>query len=303
MQELDEIILAAVDMFPCRAMDKAEFDRWPGALEALLLRGVLFAREKRAPLGHPNDKVCQFDVSLEGLCRDLRKAFELHGGDVSNLSDGLFALGQLAAGESSADYPVYMGAALAASQSNAIAKRIRGRSERHPCILLTPTYPRFSVEQTDYFDNLGIVFASLSQLLKTDRTEPLSFKADALLPVLQKRLGTNTPFLTAGSSVRLVVRRAAQTVNLDGREIILSANGFAVFFRAAEKVHYGEGFLTYSEMLALTNRAGHRDLLREIRDQFESQGLSRDEAFELVKTVHGRGMTVALAHTQIDVGE
>ena len=59
--------------------------------------------------------------------------------------------------------------------------------------------------------------------------------------------------------------------------------------------------LTYQELYALTNRATHRDVINELRDKLQKQGLTREQAFDLVKTVHGRGLTISLPGQDIDI--
>lgn len=100
---------------------------------------------------------------------------------------------------------------------------------------------------------------------------------------------------------RLRIFRTRRTLRLDGRDIVLSLTGFDAFCGAAEKVVAGEVMLTYQELHTLTNRASHRDVINEIRDQFQKHGLSREQAFGLVKIIHGRGMTIGLSAHDIDV--
>lgn len=102
---------------------------------------------------------------------------------------------------------------------------------------------------------------------------------------------------------RLQIFRARRTLRLDGRDIVLSMTGFDAFLGAAEKVVAGEVMLTYQELHSLTNRASHRDVINELRDQFEKHGLSREQAFELVKTIHGRGMTIGLPRSDIGIND
>jgi len=106
--------------------------------------------------------------------------------------------------------------------------------------------------------------------------------------------------LTADAA-RLQVSRSRRTVRLDGRDFVLSLTEFDAFLGAAEKVAVGQVMLTYQELYALTNRATHRDVINEIRDKLQKQGLTREQAFDLVKTVHGRGVTFGLPGPDIDI--
>lgn len=105
----------------------------------------------------------------------------------------------------------------------------------------------------------------------------------------------------APAAARLQISRSRQAVRFDGRDIILSLNEFKCFFGAAEMVAMGQVMLTYQEIHALTNRASHRDVINELRDKLQKQGLSRQQAFDLVKTVHGRGLTIGLPEHEIDI--
>lgn len=128
----------------------------------------------------------------------------------------------------------------------------------------------------------------------TDRLEPGRL-ADAA------RTSATVTEAEAVPEARLRISRARRTVHLDGSDIVLSLTGFDAFLGAAEKVVAGEVMLTYQEIHSLTNRASHRDVINELRDQFEKHGLTREQAFDLVKTIHGRGMTIGLSRSDIDV--
>ena len=100
---------------------------------------------------------------------------------------------------------------------------------------------------------------------------------------------------------RLLISRSRRSVQLDGRDFVPSLTEFDCFLGAAEKVAAGLVMLTYQDLYALTNRATHRDVINELRDKLQKQGLTRDQAFDLVKTVHGRGLTINLPGQDIDI--
>ena len=110
---------------------------------------------------------------------------------------------------------------------------------------------------------------------------------------------SSTPAPETVSEPRLQIFRGRRTLRFDGRDIVLSMVGFDAFVGAAEKVVAGEVMLTYQEIHSLTNRASHRDVLKEIRDQLEQHGITRENAFGLVKTKHGRGITIGLSPDDI----
>ncbi len=100
---------------------------------------------------------------------------------------------------------------------------------------------------------------------------------------------------------RLQISRGRRTLRFDGRDVVLSMVGFDAFVGAAQKVVAGDVLLTYQELHSITNRSGHRDVLKEIRDQLEQHGIARQDAFGLVKTKHGRGVTIGLSPDDIDI--
>lgn len=127
---------------------------------------------------------------------------------------------------------------------------------------------------------------------------------DRLAP--ERIAGSVTHAVTANDSAmpataRLQTSRSHRSVRLDGRDFILSLTEFDCFIGAAEKVATGQVMLTYQEIYALTNRASLRDVINELRDKFQKQGLSRQQAFNLVRTVHGRGLTIGLPGHEIDI--
>jgi len=109
------------------------------------------------------------------------------------------------------------------------------------------------------------------------------------------------PDFAASKIARLLISRSRRSVQLDGRDFVLSLTEFDCFLGAAEKVAAGQVMLTYQELYALTNRATHRDVINELRDKLQKQGLTREQAFDLVKTVHGRGLTISLPGQDIDI--
>ncbi|NJO54681.1 MAG: hypothetical protein HC829_07450 [Bacteroidales bacterium] len=109
------------------------------------------------------------------------------------------------------------------------------------------------------------------------------------------------PTSEMAAPARLQISRGRRTLRLDGRDVVLSLTGFDAFLAAAEKIVAGDVMLTYQEIYALTRRASHRDVVNELRDQFQKHGLTREEAFALVKTVHGRGLTVGLPAGDVDI--
>ena len=127
--------------------------------------------------------------------------------------------------------------------------------------------------------------------------EALDTESDRLLT---NRLGKVAKSASSGPEPetapepRLQISRGRRTLRFDGRDVVLSIVGFEAFVGAAEKVVAGDVMLTYQELHSLTNRSGHRDVLKEIRDQLEQHGIARKDAFDLVKTKHGRGVTIGL---------
>ena len=132
--------------------------------------------------------------------------------------------------------------------------------------------------------------------------EALDSDADRLLTDrLRKAARPASPAagLQAASEPRLQIFRGRRILRFDGRDVVLSMVGFDALVGAAEKVIAGEVMLTYQELHSLTNRSGHRDVLKEIRDQLEQHGITRKDAFALVKTKHGRGVTIGLSADDI----
>lgn len=145
----------------------------------------------------------------------------------------------------------------------------------------------------------GISTADIRDVLIPDNTGSERLEPERL--AVAARTTANAVGAEPAPEPRLQVFRARRVLRLDGRDIVLSMNGFDAFCGAAEKVVAGEVMLTYQELHSRTNRASHRDVMNELRDQLENHGLSRAQAFDLVKTVRGRGMTIGLAKSDIDI--
>lgn len=100
---------------------------------------------------------------------------------------------------------------------------------------------------------------------------------------------------------RLTISRSRRTVCLDGNLFMPSPAGFQCILGAAHKVISGQVVLTYQELYELTNRATHRDVIKEVRDQLEELGLSREACLEFLKTLHSRGVTISIPAREIEI--
>lgn len=100
---------------------------------------------------------------------------------------------------------------------------------------------------------------------------------------------------------RLTISRSRRTVCLDSKVFIPSPAVFACVLGAALKVVSGQVLLTHQELYELTNRTNHRDVIKELRDQLEGLGLSREICRAFVKTIHGRGVTIDILPEEIEI--
>ena len=137
--------------------------------------------------------------------------------------------------------------------------------------------------------------------------EVMTTSASGVERLASERIIRNAPFtepeagVAGPAAARLQISRSRQAVRFDGKDFILSQNEFDCFLGAAKMVAMGQVLLPYQEICTLTNRATYRDVINELRNKFQKQGLSRQQAFDLVKTVHGRGLTIGLPVHEIDI--
>jgi len=145
----------------------------------------------------------------------------------------------------------------------------------------------------------GISVLDFSEVMIPDQSG--ADRLDLARILAEPHVAATSSDAAASRTARLMISRSRRSVQLDGRDFVLSLTEFDCFLGAAEKVAAGQVMLTYQELYALTNRATHRDVINELRDKLQKQGLTREQAFDLVKTVHGRGLTISLPGQDIDI--
>jgi hypothetical protein len=155
----------------------------------------------------------------------------------------------------------------------------------------------FDASAVLHLKEAGFSTAGLDDVLVSDNTGSERLQLDRLIAAA--RPTADVAGADAEAEPRLQIFRAQRVMRLDGRGIVLSMTAFDAFCGAAEKVVEGKIMLTYQELCSRTNRTNHRDVINELRDQLERHGLPREQTFELVETVHGRGITIGLAKSDI----
>lgn len=232
-----------------------------------------------------------FTIDPDRLASAIAAASGLSGG-VTKVADGMWLLGRIPSG--SAVVLCTCDRALKAPGSILVIKSVA------PDLDAIVVIPRLSTATRLRLEEASLATASLEEVTDCDHRS----RMERLDPERLRRIVCNRAS-TAGASddarSRLEISRSHQSVRLDGQDIVLSLTGYDALLGAAEKLVSGGGMLSYRELHSLTNRASHRDVINELRDQLEKQGLSRQEAFELVKTVHGRGMAIGLERGEVHI--
>lgn len=232
-----------------------------------------------------DDDLKRFGIDAGRLARQIGASGALAGA-VSTVVDGVWVIGKTPSG-----ITVFLCSDLDPLNSPGMVVAIRAATDGAASVLIGN---RFSADLV-----LRLRAAGLSTL---ELGEALDAESDRLLTT---RLGKVAESASPGAEPktapepRLQISRGRRTFRFDGRDVVLSMVGFGAFVGAAEKVVAGDVMLTYQELHSLTNRSGHRDVLKEIRDQLEQHGIAREDAFDLVKTKHGRGVTIGLPPEEI----
>ena len=99
---------------------------------------------------------------------------------------------------------------------------------------------------------------------------------------------------------RLVLAKTAQTVTLDDRHLHFSPQLQRLVLMLAQQALTKDPILSHQVIGGETGRES-RDLIRDLRANLASQGLSKGEANALIKTVSPRGYRIGLDPAEISL--
>ena len=99
---------------------------------------------------------------------------------------------------------------------------------------------------------------------------------------------------------RLVLAKTAQTVTLDDRHLHFSPQLQRLLLMLAQQALTKDPILSHQVIGGETGRES-RDLIRDLRANLASQGLSKAEAKALIKTVSPRGYRLGLDPAEISL--
>jgi len=105
---------------------------------------------------------------------------------------------------------------------------------------------------------------------------------------------------TPAQAPRLVVDKAAQTVMLDDRHLHFPSQLQRLVLMLAKQALSKDPILSHQVIGGVTGRES-RDLIRDLRANLASQGLTKAEANALIKTISPRGYRIGLDPSEISL--
>lgn len=234
------------------------------------------------PLDHHADQTLapddlrSFRIDSERLVMVLAEASGFD--NAASLLPGLWHMGRLASGRA-----VFLALHEDAIVQPGLVLALRAAASGAPTTLLAPEIPPALQLR---FSEAGIDVAVLRSVLS-----PSSSGID-VINVAALEAPAHTP--------RLVIAKSAQTVTLDDRHLHFSPQLQRLVLMLAEQALSKDPILSHQVIGGETGRES-RDLIRDLRANLASQGLSKAEANALIKTVSPRGYRIGLDPSEISL--
>ena len=305
-------LLRQSDRHPVGRLDGVDLEGAdPRLVERLLARGVL--REVQ-PLGHVDDRVvavssrgCQA-VSIDGgeadadidprtlrqLEIDLPALAELVGhsaglvGPIERIDQRLISLGRLSAAA------VFLARNLRDAVVPEVARSIRQLIGSGAAVLLTPTERELGLEARRMLDDGRIRLAAVETLLPDVPSAELHLDLAAALHDDRRE------------APRLVIRRQARTVRLDGTDVPVAPQPFDLLVVLADEALEARRHLQRRDIedrLFGKSVHGHdvSDIVRRLRDALAPAVGGKDAAARLIENKPRLGYRLALEPHEIDL--
>ena len=232
--------------------------------------------DHHADLPLARDDLRSFHIDAERLVTVLAEA---SGFDhAASLLPGLWQMGRLTSGRA-----VFLALQEDAIDQPGVVFALRAAASGAPTTLIAPEIPP-AVQLR--FSEAGIDVVVLRSALA-----PSSSGID-VIGVAALEAPAHAP--------RLVIGKAAQTVTLDDRHLHFSPQLQRLLLMLAQQALTKDPILSHQVIGGETGREP-RDLIRDLRDNLASQGLSKGEANALIKTVSPRGYRIGLDPAEISL--
>ena len=220
------------------------------------------------------DDLRSFRIDAERLVTVLAEASGFNSS--ASLLPGLWHMGRLASGRT-----VFLALYPDAAEQPGLVFALRAAATGAPISLLAPEIPP-AVQ-------LRLSEASIDVAVLRSVLAPSNSGIDVI----------NVAALEAPAHApRLVIAKSAQTVTLDDRHLHFSPQLQRLVLMLAEQALSKDPVLSHQVIGGATGRES-RDLIRDLRDNLASQGLSKAEANALIKTVSPRGYRIGLDPAEI----
>ena len=222
------------------------------------------------------DDLRSFRIDSERLVTVMAEASGFD--NAASILPGLWQMGRLASGRA-----VFLALHEDAVDQPGLVLALRAAASGAPITLIAPEIPP-AVQLR--FSDAGIDVAVLCSVLA-----PSSSGIDVI----------NVAALeTPAHAPRLLIAKAAQTVTLDDRRLHFPSQLQRLVMMLALQALTKDPILSHQVIGGETGRES-RDLIRELRDNLASQGLSKAEANALIKTVTPRGYRLGLDPAEISL--
>lgn len=234
------------------------------------------------------DDLRGFRIDLAALVRELASASRL-GSDPCEVVDGVWHLGSTPSGRA-----VFIAPSLLRATQSGIIPALRIMARGAAITLAAPDMP--SAERRRLAE-AGIELVQLSASVGTNGETPFALDLSSFDPARPV-------------NSRLVIRRSARQVKLDGVTPMLSDQTFGLLTLFAERALTDDPFAPAREIEqriwgTLVHRVSRpaRDVVRELRDALAAGASDSASARGLIEVQRNRGWRLTLTASEIDLGE
>jgi DNA-binding winged helix-turn-helix (wHTH) protein len=241
----------------------------------------------------------QFEIDMNRLCVEIRRANGFTGAPVERLSHRLFHLGDFEAGGRSR--PVFLARLLRDDNALDTVLALRGRSDGKDIVLLVPTNPELTLETSRRVACEGVTLVAMTESLRPNGQEPLALT----IPPAPRGLEQDRP------DARLIVNATGGTVRFEGREISLARREFDLLVALANEAAIGGGFVDHDALYAAIQGSGSPGEIMVYEEQIaksistlrkvmaDAAGLSDGERKALVENKRKVGYRLVLGPSDI----
>ena len=322
------LVLQRIDRHPIGEVDGVEVDGWSqAALDHLLEHRILMQRsplteldgcpvqwvgckpflfdpeDERPPEGIDPRLLTTYEIDVLRLCRAVRRTSCLEGPPVEELSAGTYFIGHRGNGRQRLS--VCLVRLLRDDSVSDVVWTVRARIGTGTLLLLTPGMVELRPRTREHLAADHALVLPLLDTLDRDAPEPFALK----IPVATRTTSA------APSDARLQIDAAGGRATLDGTEIPVGRQEFAILSALAEEAGGQNGYVHRNDLLGIVeasrddseNPATPENLANTLsrlrRALADAAGIAPSEMTRLIETKRGVGHRLGLRKLGLEQGD